>query len=126
MDAALWMTRDYLKTREQFGQPIGAFQALQHRMAEMLVETELTRSMVFQGLAALGRPPAERAKGVAATKAHVARSGLFVGRQAIQLHGGIGMTEELKVGHLYRRIMANAGLLGDADLHVARYADLMD
>ncbi|WP_339948105.1 acyl-CoA dehydrogenase [uncultured Albimonas sp.] len=126
MDAALWMTRDYLRTREQFGRPIGDFQALQHRMAEMLVETELTRSMIFQGLAALGRPPDARAKGIAATKAHVARSGLFVGRQAIQLHGGMGMTEELKVGHLYRRIMANAGLLGDADLHVARYAEMMD
>lgn len=125
MEAALWMTRDYLQTRRQFGQPIGRFQALQHRMADMLIETELARSMLYQGLHALGQDATARAQGVAAAKAFIARAGLFVGRQAIQLHGGIGMTEELAVGHYYKRIMANAGLFGDSDLHVERYAEAM-
>ncbi|WP_394657722.1 acyl-CoA dehydrogenase family protein [uncultured Novosphingobium sp.] len=125
MDTALFMTRDYLKTRQQFGQPIGDFQALQHRMADMLIELELARSMVFQGLAALASDDGdERRRGVSATKAMVSEAGLFVGRQSIQLHGGIGMTEEYAIGHYYRRLFVIAGLFGNTDTHVVRYGDL--
>jgi len=126
MEAALWSTRDYLRTRQQFGQPIASFQVLQHRMADMLVEFELARSMLYQGLFALTLEGEGRTRGVAATKAVVSRAGLFVGRQAIQLHGGIGMAEESTVGHYYKRIMANASLFGDADMHLERYSESMN
>ena len=125
MDTALFMTRDYLKTRKQFGVAIGDFQALQHRMADMLVEMELARSMVFQGLAALAQGDADaRREGVSAAKAIVNDAGLFVTRQAIQLHGGIGMTEEYAVGHYYRRMFVINQLFGNSDVHLVRYADL--
>jgi alkylation response protein AidB-like acyl-CoA dehydrogenase len=125
MDTALFMTRDYLKTRTQFGQVIGNFQALQHRMADMLIELELSRSMVFQGLSALASGDADsRRAGVSATKAMVGDASLFVGRQAIQLHGGIGMTEEYAIGHYYRRLFVIAHLFGNADTHLVRFGDL--
>ena len=122
MDAALWMTRDYLRTRHQFGQPLANFQALQHRMADMLIETELARSMVYQSLHALTCEPDKRAKGASAAKVAVAKAGLFVGQQAIQLHGGMGMTEEYAVGHYYKRLFVNASLFGNIDFHARRFA----
>jgi alkylation response protein AidB-like acyl-CoA dehydrogenase len=125
MDTALFMTRDYLKIRQQFGQPIGNFQALQHRMADMLIELELARSMVYQGLAALSSDdPDVRRRGVSAAKAMISEAGLFVTRQSIQLHGGIGMTEEYAIGHFYRRMFVIAQLFGNSDTHLARFADL--
>lgn len=125
MDAALKMTRDYLKTRQQFGVTINNFQALQHRMADMLIELELARSMVYQGLAALtSNDTDQRRAGVSAAKAMIAHAGLFVGRQSIQLHGGIGMTEEYAIGHYYRRLFVIAHLFGNADVHLTRFADL--
>lgn len=127
MDTALFMTRDYLKTRQQFGQTLNTFQALQHRMADMLVELELARSMVYQGLAALASGDSDaRREGVSAMKAMVGDAGLFVTRQAIQLHGGIGMTEEYAVGHYYRRMFVIAHLFGNSDTHLKRYIDLAD
>ncbi|MET0546781.1 MAG: acyl-CoA dehydrogenase [Caulobacterales bacterium] len=122
MDVALWMTRDYIKTRKQFGTTINNFQALQHRMADMLIETELARSILYQGLAALMQPdPAARRQGVAATKALVAQCGLFVCGQAIQLHGGIGVTEEHSIGHFYKRLYVIAQLFGNAEIHKQRF-----
>lgn len=124
MDAALWMTRDYAQTRQQFGKPIGSFQAYQHRMADMLVRTELARSMLYQGLVALVGPAEQRATGVSAAKVVIGEAGLFLGREAIQLHGGIGMTEEYAIGHYYKRLFVIAHLFGNADRHVERFADL--
>ena len=125
MDQALWITRDYLKTRQQFGMPISNFQALQHRMADMLIETELARSMLYQALAALGRNDARaRALGVSAAKVQIADAAAFVGAQAIQLHGGIGVTEEYSIGHFYRRLYVIARTFGDADVHLARYREI--
>lgn len=125
MEAALFMTRDYLKTRQQFGQTLNNFQALQHRMADMLVETELARSMVLQGLAALAQGDADaRREGVSAAKAMINEAGLFVTRQSIQLHGGIGMTEEYAVGHYYRRMFVIAQMFGNTDTHLVRFIDL--
>lgn len=118
MDTAMWQARDYLQTRKQFGTTLSTFQALQHRMADMLIETELSRSMLYQALAALAGPEAERDRGLSAAKAAISQSAIFVCRQAIQLHGGIGMTEELMVGHFYKRVWSLASLLGNVDHHL--------
>lgn len=127
MDAALWATRDYLKVRKQFGTAIGNFQALQHRMADMLIETEMVRSLLYRALGAIdSADPAVRAAAVSAAKAAVATAGPWVGGQAIQLHGGIGVTEELNISHYYRRLFVIARQFGDADLHNDRFAAAVD
>jgi alkylation response protein AidB-like acyl-CoA dehydrogenase len=122
MDAAILLTRDYLKTRQQFGAPLASFQALQHRMADMLIEMELSRSIVFQALAVLDGPEAERVRPIAAMKAIVSAAALFVGRNAVQLHGGIGMAEEHAIGHYYRRLFVIAGQFGNEAHHLERLA----
>ncbi|WP_395652185.1 acyl-CoA dehydrogenase family protein [Brevundimonas sp.] len=123
MDAALWLTRDYLKTRKQFGVTLNTFQALQHRMADMLVETELARSMLLRGVAALSETdPAKRRAGVSAAKVQVTEAAVKVTAEAIQLHGGIGVTEEYIVGHFYKRAVLARGLFGGTDSHVERFA----
>lgn len=123
MDAALWITRDYLKTRKQFGVTLNTFQALQHRMADMLVETELARSMLYRGIGALMLDnPQARRRGVSAAKAQIGEAGFFVGAQAVQLHGGIGVTEEYIVGHYFKRLALVRGYLGASDQHLARFA----
>lgn len=125
MDAALWLTRDYLKTRKQFGVTLNTFQALQHRMADMLVETELARSMLLYAVAALSESDAlKRAKAVSAAKAQIGEAGYFVCADAVQLHGGIGVTEEYAVGHYYKRQVLVRNLLGHTDEHLARFARL--
>jgi alkylation response protein AidB-like acyl-CoA dehydrogenase len=127
MDAALWATRDYLKVRKQFGTAIGNFQALQHRMADMLIEVEMTRSALYAALAAMAGDDANaRAAAVSAAKVQANNGGLFVGAQAIQLHGGIGVTEELSISHYYRRLFVIARQFGDTDLHLARFAQARD
>jgi alkylation response protein AidB-like acyl-CoA dehydrogenase len=125
MDAALWITRDYLRTRQQFGTTIGQFQALQHRMADMLIETELSRSILYHALAVTMRDdPQARALGVSAAKVKIADAAAVVGGQAIQLHGGIGVTEEHAIGHYYRRLYVIARSFGTADTHLERYRAL--
>lgn len=126
MHSALWDTRDYLKTRTQFGTTLSSFQALQHRMADMLIEVEMTRSLLFHALCAVERSPGERSAAVSALKVQVAEGGLFVASQAIQLHGGIGVTEELPISHYYRRLFVIARLFGGTDMHVDRFADALD
>ena len=117
------MTLGYLKTREQFGVRIGSFQALQHRAVDMLIELELARSITLYGTMALAEdlPATERRKALSATKVQVSRSGRFVGQQAIQLHGGIGMSEEYAVGHYFKRMSMLELMLGDVDYHLERY-----
>jgi alkylation response protein AidB-like acyl-CoA dehydrogenase len=122
MQAALLMTRDYLQTRKQFGTAIGNFQALQHRMADMLVELELSRSVLYQGLAAIDGTPFERVRAMSAMKAIVSSAAMFVGRNVIQLHGAIGMTEEYAIGHYYRRLFVIAAQFGNESLHLERLA----
>jgi alkylation response protein AidB-like acyl-CoA dehydrogenase len=113
-------TLDYLKTREQFGRPIGSFQALQHRMVDIHIELELARSMTcFATLRLNGDAPA-RAAAVSAAKAQTGDSGRFVGQQAVQLHGGIGMTDELPLSHAFRRLSAIGLMFGDTDHHLER------
>ncbi len=117
------LTVEFLKTRQQFGVPIGAFQALQHRAVDMFVALEQARSMAMLATVMAEDPDAtERAKSVAAAKVQIGRSGRFVGQQAIQLHGGVGVTMEYKVGHYFKRVTMIDTLFGDADHHLARVA----
>jgi pimeloyl-CoA dehydrogenase small subunit len=124
MSEALAMTVDYLKTRKQFGVAIGSFQALQHRASDMVVALEQARSMmVLAAMAADEADAGERAKTMSAVKTKIGRSARFIGQQAVQMHGGIAMTYEYKVGHLFKRLTMIDGAYGDADLHVRRLAD---
>lgn len=124
MTALHELTVDYLKTRKQFGLPIGAFQALQHRAVDMLVAVEQARSMaMFATMMATEENAAERRKAIAAAKVQVGRSAKFVGQQAIQLHGGIGMTDEYKGGHYFKRLTMIDQMFGPADHHLERLAE---
>jgi pimeloyl-CoA dehydrogenase small subunit len=121
MDESLKTTVEYLKTRKQFGVPIGSFQSLQHRAADMFVALEQARSMsMFATMAADVDDAKERANAVAAAKVQVGRSGKFIGQQSIQLHGGIGMTMEAKIGHYFKRLTIIENTFGDADYHLRR------
>lgn len=125
MQRAFDLTREYLMTRKQYGQLIGSFQALRHRLADMFIEMELARSMVVIAVAALADSDAAgRARLASAAKARVAQAGLFVTAQAIQLHGGIGVTEEYPVGRLFTRMTVFNQRFGAADAHVGRFAAL--
>lgn len=118
------MTADYLKTRQQFGRPIGSFQALQHRFVEMLLASEQAKSMAYLAATAWDSDDAaSRARAVSAAKVEIGRGGRFVGQQAVQLHGGIGMTDEYAVGHYFKRLTMIDALFGNADHHLARFAD---
>ncbi|HTV93391.1 MAG TPA: acyl-CoA dehydrogenase, partial [Verrucomicrobiae bacterium] len=113
-------TVEYLKMRQQFGVPLSSFQALQHRMAEMYIELELMRSMAYFAAKTLEdeTDPFARKRGISAAKAQIAKSGRFIGQQAIQLHGAIGMSEEYKIGHYFKRMTFVERLLGDRDYHL--------
>lgn len=117
------LTVDYLKTRRQFGREIGSFQILQHRAVDMLIAVEQARSMaMFATMMATAEDAAERRGAVSAAKVQIGRSGKFVGQQAIQLHGGIGMTMEYKVGHYFKRVTMIDTMFGDADHHLRELA----
>jgi alkylation response protein AidB-like acyl-CoA dehydrogenase len=125
MQALINATIEYLQTRQQFGQPIGRFQALQHRVAEMIIHLEQARSMSY--LAALRCTAAdltERRRALSAAKVVASEAARYVGQQAVQLHGGMGMTDELKVSHYFKRLAAIEILFGDSDSHLERYAAL--
>jgi pimeloyl-CoA dehydrogenase small subunit len=118
-------TLDYLKTRKQFGVPIGSFQALQHRMADMVIEQEQAKSMaVLAALSAGLADDRERRRVISAAKVQIGKSGRFVGQQAIQLHGGIGMTDELGAGHYFKRLTMIDQTFGDSDHHLDRFAEV--
>jgi pimeloyl-CoA dehydrogenase small subunit len=117
------LTVEYLKTRRQFGREIGSFQILQHRAVDMLIALEQARSMaMFATMMAAEENAAERRNAVAAAKVQIGRSGKFIGQQAIQLHGGIGMTMEYKVGHYFKRVTMIDTMFGDADHHLRQLA----
>jgi pimeloyl-CoA dehydrogenase small subunit len=124
MEAMHAMTLEYLKTRQQFGKPIGQNQVLQHRAAEMLVALEQGRSMAMLAAMMVDEPhPVERAHNIAMAKVGVGQASRFVAQNAIQLHGGIGMTEEYAVGHYFRRVMVIEHMFGDPAHHLSRLAD---
>ena len=123
MGAMHEITVDYLKQRKQFGVPIGNFQVLQHRAGEMLIALEQARSMAMLAtMMAEETNAAERRKSIAAAKVQIGRSAKFVGQSAIQMHGGIGMTMEYKVGHYFKRVTMIDTMFGDADYHLAALA----
>ena len=117
-------TLDYSKQRKQFGQPIGKFQVLQHRMADMFIEVEQAASMTLMGTLKLDLPANERMAAVSLAKAKVARSAKFVGQNAIQTHGGIGITDELAIGHYFKRSTMIENQFGSPDFHLERYERL--
>jgi alkylation response protein AidB-like acyl-CoA dehydrogenase len=118
-------TLDYLKTRRQFGVPIGSFQALQHRMVEILISYEQAKSIACLACVKVDTAaPAERRRVVSAAKIKIADACRHVSQEAVQLHGGMGMTEELKISHTFRRLTSIAQAFGDADHHLERFAAL--
>ena len=116
------LTVDYLKTRKQFGVPIGSFQSLQHRTVDMLMALEQARSMAMFAAMMLDAPAEERGKAMSAVKVQINRSARLVGQEAVQLHGGIGMTMEYKAGHYFKRLTVIEVMFGDTDHHLARLA----
>ncbi|TAM67974.1 acyl-CoA dehydrogenase family protein [Mycobacterium sp.] len=117
-------TVEYCKQRQQFGQQIGRFQVLQHRMVDMLLELEQSVAAVYLAILNLEADDATRARAVSAGKATIGRAARFIGQQAVQLHGGMGMTEELAIGHYFKRLTAIQYEFGTTDQHIARYAEL--
>jgi alkylation response protein AidB-like acyl-CoA dehydrogenase len=124
MEAVKEATLDYLRTRKQFGVPIGSFQALQHRMADLLLEIEQARSAVINAADKLAAPLAVRERTLAAAKHTVGRVGTLVAEESIQLHGGVGMTWELPLAHYAKRLVMIDHQLGDEDQHLAHYIEL--
>ena len=119
------LTLDYLKTRKQFGTTIGSFQALQHRAVDMFVELEQSRSMtMYANMMATEDDAVERARAVSAAKVQIGESAKIIGPEAIQLHGGVGMTMEYAIGHYFKRVTMIDILFGDAGYHLARLAQL--
>lgn len=119
-------TMEYARTREQFGVPISSFQALQHRMVDMFSACEQSRSLLYRTVCSMisGVDSLEVEKNILALKVMVGRSGRLIGPEAIQLHGGIGMTDELAIGHYVKRLMMINALFGDADYHLQKFSDV--
>ncbi|HKK29126.1 MAG TPA: acyl-CoA dehydrogenase family protein, partial [Alphaproteobacteria bacterium] len=125
MDHLNDMTLEYIKTREQFGQPIGKFQVLQHRMVDMFIAHEEAKSMAMMAAMRVSEADAkERKKAMSAAKVQIGKSGRYVGQQSIQLHGGIGMTDEYAAGHYFKRLTMVDRTFGDVDFHLKRFSDL--
>ncbi len=123
MDACIKATVEHVRTRRQFGAPIGTFQALQHRIADMWIACEETRSLAFAAALACGGSAAERRRAVSLAKVRACDAAQLVGAETIQLHGGSGMTDELIVSHWYRRLLALRSSFGDRRHHIARLAE---
>jgi alkylation response protein AidB-like acyl-CoA dehydrogenase len=125
MQALIDATVTYVQNRQQFGVPIGRFQALQHRIADMLIHLEQARSMSYlAALRCIDENVAERRRALSAAKVVVGQACRFVGQQAVQLHGGMGMTDELIVSHWFKRLTSAELMFGDSDAHLQRYAAL--
>ena len=117
-------TVEYCKQRRQFGQPIGSFQVRQHRMVDMYMELERAVAAVYLAVLNLQAEPPVRARAVSAAKATIGRAARFVGQNAVQLHGGMGMTEELAIGHYFKRLTVVQYEFGSTEHHLARYTEL--
>ena len=116
---------DYVKTREQFGVPIGKFQVLQHRLVDMYMALEQARSMVYMvSIDVASSDALTRQKAVSGAKAYVGKCARLIAQDSVQIHGGVGMTEELNVGHYFRNLTLFCNALGSTDYHLKRYAEL--
>ena len=124
MDLLLQQTIEHTRTRRQFGQALASFQVLRHRMVDMFMQIEATRSLVLLATLRLAEGDAAAPRALAALKVKVGQAGRFIGQQAIQLHGGMGMTDDLVIGHAFKRLMALDARLGNADHHLQRLAAL--
>lgn len=122
VESLLAQSSDYLKTRKQFGAPLAKFQVLQHRIADIAIALEQLKSMACAAAAVQGEEPAKRRRVVSAAKAYASQQGRQIGLTAIQLHGGMGMTDECRVGHYAKRLLVIGQLLGDAAWHLRRVA----
>lgn len=119
----LRISSDYLKVRQQFGKPLAANQALQHRMAELYLLTEEIRALTRAAQQAMRLPAEQRARTLSGARAYIIQAARHIGNEAIQLHGGVGITEELEVSHYFRRLMVNAALFGNRDQHFQRFVE---
>ena len=126
MDVLHEATVEYLKTRTQFGVPIGKFQVLQHRAVDMMAACQEARSLSLLATLSLDKPAAARARAVSAAKVGIGKGGRMVGQAAIQMHGVMGMTDELKVGHYFKRLTMIDAQFGNVDHHLDRFASLSD
>lgn len=118
------LTLEYARQRKQFGVAIGSFQVLQHRMVDMFMATEQSISMAYMATLKLGESDAERAKAVSAAKVQIGKSGRFIGQAAVQIHGGMGVTEEMRVGHYFKRATMIDAQFGNVDHHVKKFTNL--
>ena len=124
--AAIWEWLAYLKVREQFGATLGSFQALQHRMVDMAIACEEARSLLYLVTLQLDAAPGDRRRAVSGAKARIGQCAQFVAHQAVQLHGGVGTSDELAVSHHLRRLRVIEVLHGDSAFHLRRFAAATD
>ncbi len=124
MKVAQTMTVEYSRQRKQFGTPIGKFQVLQHKMVDMFMEAEQSVSMTYMATLKLDEDDVTRKKAASAAKVRIGQAGRFVGQNAIQIHGGMGMTDELAIGHYFKRLTIIDSEFGNVDHHLKRYTDL--
>ena len=124
METALWKTVDYTKTRKQFGVSISSFQALQHRMADMFIELEQARSIVQMAVMQCDANKGVAPRAISAAKSRVGKAARLVGQESVQLHGGIGVMEELDLGHFFKRLTTIQFLFGSTDYHTRRFSQL--
>ena len=126
MDTAVKLTVDYIKNREQFGQAIGSFQVLQHRAVEMLGAKDFSRALTYRAAGAIDQSNAsERMRAVSAAKVEMGRSGQLIGQEGIQLHGGMGMTDDMPIGHFFKRLTMIDAIFGNVDFHRKRFAQII-
>ena len=126
MDTAVKLTVDYIKNREQFGQAIGSFQVLQHRAVEMLGAKDFSRALTYRAAGAMDQSnSSERARAVSAAKVEMGRSGKRIGQEGIQLHGGMGMTDDMPIGHFFKRLTMIDAIFGNVDFHRKRFAQII-
>ncbi len=123
MESCYLKTVEYTKGREQFGQPISNFQVLQHRMVDMFVESELAKSLLFKAMLEVNSNSEDKFKHVSALKSHVGNSGKLSAQDAVQLHGGMGVSEEMMIGHYLKKMVAIDALFGNADYHLKKIAN---
>lgn len=124
MQIAHERTLEYAKTRKQFGRTIGSFQALQHRMVNMFIEHQQAKSILLMAVLKMDSNDGLDAKALSAAKSRIGKAANLVGRESIQIHGGIGMTDELDVGHIFKRLTTIQYLFGSTDVHTKRFASL--
>ena len=124
MEVLYKTTVEYTKTREQFGTPIGKFQVLQHRMVDMFMEYEQCKSLLYMATMKHDEDSADAKKAISGLKYQIGNASKFIGQQSVQLHGGMGVTDELNVGHYFKRLTTIGTIFGNSDYHLKKYTSL--